>query len=154
LTRGEMMSRWNGGGANREFITTNRATYDSGGRIRDAYDALDRRTTTTYTPASGAPVTSGSTTNPKGRVSTQVLEPAWGRPTKVTDPNNRVTEVAYDASGRPTNIWAPGWDRGAHPTLSTSATSYTVRSSGGPSYVRTSRLNTAGTGTVDSFDLF
>ena len=50
-----------------------------------------------------------------------------GLPTRVTDPNSRVTDLAYDALGRLTAVWLPGWGKIAHPTLPSKGFAYTVR---------------------------
>ncbi|WP_369371824.1 RHS repeat-associated core domain-containing protein [Promicromonospora sp. Populi] len=39
---------------------------------------------------------------------TTEVDPAWGSPVKVTDPNNKVTSGTYDALGRLKQVWQPG----------------------------------------------
>jgi RHS repeat-associated protein len=152
-TRSEVLAEWNATPANRVFATASRAVYDGYGRVTESFDALDRKTTTAYTPSTG-PVTAVTVTNPKLWTETSQLEPARGTPTRVTDINGRVTEIAYDALGRLTAVWLPGWDRAAHPGVASRAFTYTIRSSGGASAVATSVLNTAGTGYRTSYDLY
>jgi RHS repeat-associated protein len=88
-----------------------RAGYDANGRTTSTWDALNRQTTTAYTPATGGPLTQTVTTNPAGHVTTTTLEPAWGAATTVVDPNNKRTDTAYDPLGRLTKVWAPGRDK-------------------------------------------
>ncbi|HET8661883.1 MAG TPA: hypothetical protein VFM55_23175 [Micromonosporaceae bacterium] len=85
-----------------------RATYDAQGRVRDAFDALDRRTTTDYTPAAGGPLTAMTVTNPASHAVSVTLEPAWGTPLTTTDANSKVTTGTYDALGRLVGVWLPG----------------------------------------------
>jgi hypothetical protein len=70
-------------------VTLGRATYDAYDRVLDAFDAADYKTTTAYTPASGAPVTKTTVTNPLLQVSTSELEPAWGVPLAAVDANGK-----------------------------------------------------------------
>jgi RHS repeat-associated protein len=92
-------------------------------------------------------------TNPASWTTSTLFDPAWGLATRVTDPNNRVTELDYDALGRLTAQWSPGWSRSAHPSLPNQTYTYLVRSSGGPSVITTNALNTDGTGAIASFQL-
>lgn len=103
-------------GATPGYVTEATTTYDAHGRPLTVTDALGRMTSTAYTPATGGPVTRTVTTSadPDGggtltpHVTTTDLNPAWGAPTKVTDPNNKVTSATYDALGRITAVWMPG----------------------------------------------
>ena len=98
-------------------VTESTTTYDVHGRPLTVADALGRTTTTSYTPATGGPVTATTVTSPDpdgpgspltAHVTTTEVNPAWGAPTKVTDPNNKVTTATYDALGRITAVWLPG----------------------------------------------
>jgi len=97
------------------WAQASRSTWDSYGRILDAYDPLDRKTSTAYTPATGGPVTAVSVTNPALHVTTTVLNPAWGVPETVTDANLKVTTGAYDPLGRLLKVWLPGQPTGGTP---------------------------------------
>lgn len=154
VTRTEELTTWSATPASRTFVATRRTTYDPYGRLQDVTDALDHTTKTRYTPASGGPVTAQAVTNPMLWTTTSQLEPAWGLATQVTDQNSRVTELGYDALGRMTAAWLPGWSRTAHPTVASKAFAYTIRASGGPSAVATSVLNTAGTGYWTTYELY
>jgi YD repeat-containing protein len=101
-----------------------RAEYDTYGRVTGAYDALDRRTGTVYTPAAGGPVTGTTVTNPAGHVTTTTLDGARGLPVSVVDANTKTTTLQYDALGRLTKVFKP---RAGGP-----ATSYTATTSATP----------------------
>ena len=90
------------------YLTTARAVYDLHGRPVEAYDALDRKTSTAYTPATGGPVTAIATTNAAGHTTTSTVVPAWGVPAATVDANARRTDLAYDSLGRLTSVWLPG----------------------------------------------
>lgn len=98
------------------LVNESTTTYDQHGRPLTSTDALDRTTTTAYTPATGGPVSSTTVTSPDpdgagtltAQVTTTEVNPAWGSPTKVTDPNGKVTTARYDALGRLTGVWLPG----------------------------------------------
>jgi len=154
VTKVQELSVWNATPASRQYVTSEHSTYDACGRVLDRFDALDRKTSTAYTPTTGAPVTAVSVTNPALWTTSTVVDPAWGLPTKVTDQNSRVTDLDYDALGRLTAQWRPGWSKAAHPSLPNQGYAYLVRSSGGPSVITTNTLNAAGTGTLASFQLF
>lgn len=135
-------------------MTTLRVAYDAYGRVLDSFDALGRKTSNAYSPAAGAPVTSASTTNPKGWVSTATIDPARGDSTRLTDDNGRVTDSEFDALGRLVQAWGADWPKSAHPSLPSARFGYTVRASGGPTAVTSSVLNTAGDGMLTSYTLY
>ena len=89
------------------------------GRVRqlrpgtDTWDALDRHTTTAYTPAAGGPVTAMVATNPLGHIATTAFDPGRGAATSVVDPNNKTTTVQYDPLGRISKVFEP------HPSTTT-----------------------------------
>ncbi|OLF13453.1 hypothetical protein BU204_27005 [Actinophytocola xanthii] len=97
--------------SNPVYVTQGTFTYDKHGRPRTSTDILGHTTTTTYTPAEGGPLTQTVSTTPPtpgvtaGLVTTTTIDPRRGQPTVVVDPNNRRTEVAYDALGRSTEVW-------------------------------------------------
>src|SRR5262249_26381305 len=98
------------------WAQASRAGYDTSGRITDAFDALDRHTTTSYTPATGGPVTQTTVTNPAGHVTTTSLDDR-GSPTSIVDPNLKTTTAAYDPLGRLTKVWLPGRSTTLTPNL-------------------------------------
>ncbi|MFD9946270.1 RHS repeat-associated core domain-containing protein [Nonomuraea sp. NPDC059023] len=89
-------------------LSTVKATFDAYGRPLTSTDALNKTTTTAYTPAVGWPKDGITTTDPLGYQSVAKLSHRLGEPVSVTDPNNKITEVGYDALGRTTALWKPG----------------------------------------------
>ncbi|MFC5751275.1 RHS repeat domain-containing protein, partial [Actinomadura rugatobispora] len=89
------------------YTTTSRTVYDGLGRVSETYDALNNKTTTTYT-ATGGVVTGRTVTNALNHAATQTLEPAWGLPTQTKDANGNTSTMQYDALGRLVKAWGPG----------------------------------------------
>ena len=96
-------------------------SYDGNGRVITSVDALNRQSTTAYTPASGGPVTAVAVTGPMGSgwTTTSVLDPGHGTTKTVTDINNKTTTAQYDPLGRLIKVWYPGRATNQHPTPST-----------------------------------
>ncbi|HVQ90196.1 MAG TPA: RHS repeat-associated core domain-containing protein [Mycobacteriales bacterium] len=149
-TKVEQLADWNGG--NPVYKQTERTSYDAYGRPLDSYDALDRKTSTVYTPASGAAATSTTVTDPKNFAATTTTDVAWGLDTSRVDANGRRADLAYDGLGRLTGVWLPGRDKATQTPDQKYA--YTLRTAGGPSVVATSKLNAAGTGYTTSYLLY
>src|SRR6266536_3899477 len=103
-----------------------RASYDANGRTTATYDALDRLTSTAYTPASGGPVTSLTTTNPKLWTSTTTLDPSHGQPVSTVDATGKTATARYDPLGRLTKTWL-----NSRPTTALPDAQYTYTLSGG-----------------------
>ncbi|HEX8864479.1 MAG TPA: hypothetical protein VF821_02375, partial [Lentzea sp.] len=122
---------------------------------RDIYGRTTKTTdpkgtsTVAYTPAAGGPVTELTATNSVGWVTRTVLEPAWGSPVSVADPNERRTEYAYDGLGRTTAVWPIGFQRTG---VAAKKFSYRDRADGSVA-VATSTLNTS-MQYVTSYQLF
>jgi RHS repeat-associated protein len=146
---GQEVGSWNG--TTPVWVTTARNTYDVHGRVRDAFDALDRRTRTTYTPATGGPVTQRAETNPAGHTEIHTIEPAWALPTTVIDANGHRADLSYDGAGRLTAVWLPGRDK---QTQSASQLfSYLLRNDA-PTAVTTRRLLPDGASYLTSITLY
>ncbi len=147
VTREDVLDHYADGAPVYQTVAT--STYDSSGRVSSSTDALGRKTTTSYTPASGGAPRSMTETSPdpdgsgpKERQETVTeLDPRHGQPTKLTQPNGTVTELAYDALGRRTKVWLPGRDR-ATESANTSYT-YTIKANG-PNAVTTEALLPSG----------
>jgi RHS repeat-associated protein len=131
------------------YVTTERATHDSYGRVTESWDVRNNSTKTAFAPATGGPVTSTTSTNHLGWVTTTALEPAWGSAKSIVDPNARTTTLSYDGLGRMTAVWLPG--RAASETASLRF-AYLVRNNA-PSAVTQQRLNPAG-GYITSHTLY
>lgn len=103
------------------YVKTGDFAYDAHGRVTQSTDALGNVSKTAHTPVTGGPVTQITTTSPPtaavpaGLVTTKTLEPAFGAPVKVVDPNGRVTETAIDALGRTAQVWLPNRRRANNP---------------------------------------
>ncbi|WP_435191946.1 RHS repeat-associated core domain-containing protein [Streptomyces sp. bgisy126] len=91
------------------YQTVSTSTYDALGRPTAVTDILNRTTKTVYVPddTGYGPLTQQTVTDPKLYTATTELDPAWGKATKVTDANGKVTEWAFDALGRLTSVWKP-----------------------------------------------
>ncbi|GAA3758343.1 RHS repeat-associated core domain-containing protein [Plantactinospora mayteni] len=135
-TRHDKTASW--GASGQAFVTNVRASYDSHGRAVETLDSGGNRSTTTFTPASGGPVTQLVRTNPLGHTETTVLDPARAQPVAQVDAAGRRTDASYDALGRLTCVWEPGRPRTSCATA-TRRYAYQV-STGGPSVVSTATL--------------
>ncbi|MGI5153101.1 polymorphic toxin-type HINT domain-containing protein [Plantactinospora sp. CA-294935] len=126
VTRVEKLKDWSAGGGT-VWQTTGQATVDAFGRQKTSTDIRGNTVTTTYTPASGGPVTkTTATTNaPFNWITTTEVNPYWGTAVRTTDPNNQVTDIAYDALGRVWRAWDTGWTRTEHPSSPSAEFTYT-----------------------------
>ncbi|WP_423461987.1 RHS repeat domain-containing protein [Promicromonospora sp. MS192] len=122
-------------GSPSSYVNVERTTYDTYGRVLTATDALGRVTTTSYVDTGGLQTgTTVKSPDPDGsgaltqHSTVTVLDPAFGVPTKVTDPNGNVTSGKYDGMGRLVSVWEPGRVQGTHTANTTFA--YTVRDTG------------------------
>ncbi|MET8530121.1 polymorphic toxin-type HINT domain-containing protein [Micromonospora sp. NPDC005172] len=131
-------------GGVRSYQQISAAKYDAVGRVVESTDIAGEKTSTAYTPTTGGPVTKVVSTNPLLWTDTVEVDPAFGVTTKTTDPNNRVTEAAYDAMGRTTAVWIPGRDRVNFPSDPSSSFTYNL-SKTAPSSVISRSLNANGT---------
>ncbi|MEU8396018.1 RHS repeat-associated core domain-containing protein [Nonomuraea sp. NPDC048892] len=123
------------------WVTTSRATHDVYGRVLTAHDALDRATTTVYTPTTGLPRTV-VTTNALGHATTTTMHQLLGVAETVVDPNQRRTDLRYDALGRLAAVWLPGRSAAANQSPNTRHT-YVVRPDGA-TYVATESMRANG----------
>lgn len=137
--------------ANTDYVQQSRATHDSFGRILDAFDALERKTSTAYTPGNSGPTTSVAVTGPMGAgwTMTTTLDPRWGVPTKVVDVNGKATDAEYDSVGRLSKVWKDNRGKAVTPNV---AYNYVVRDTL-PSYVQTLTLGPGGQ-QISSYQLF
>ncbi|WP_240529792.1 RHS repeat-associated core domain-containing protein [Streptomyces mangrovisoli] len=128
--------------------TLSTSTYDDSagtaglGRPLTVTDAAGNPTTTTYTPTDTGPLTKTKTTNAKTQSTYTYTDYASGLATKVYDTNNKITETAYDALGRKTDVWLPNRSHSGGQTPN-----YTYvygLSSDAPSWTSTSTLKADG----------
>jgi RHS repeat-associated protein len=131
--------------------TVSRTEYDVHGRVTASYDTKDNKTVTSYTPATGGPVTGMKVTTPPaaaggtGHSTTSVVDPAWGMVTSTVDANSQRTDLAYDALGRLTKVWLPG--RAKADDVPNTEYVYSIRADG-PTSVTTKTLRANGNVTV------
>ncbi|WP_162907172.1 RHS repeat domain-containing protein [Allorhizocola rhizosphaerae] len=138
-----------------DFQQRGRSTFDTYGRIRESYDALDRQVSTAYTPATGGPVTKLTVTGPSAngqRWDTAInLDVRNGRPTAVIDVNGKVILASYNGQGRLTKMWqnnrANGGTTGVVPDLEY------IYNLGAPATVTTKTLMPNGA-QLQSFEIF
>ncbi|WP_233258126.1 RHS repeat-associated core domain-containing protein [Micromonospora sp. S4605] len=147
-THTDEIAAWNAGAPT--FTTVDRNAYDVHGRAVSTWDAMDKATTTAFTPATDGPVTSTLSKNPLLHETTTTLDPAWNLPTSIVDPNGKRTLLRYDPLGRLTAVWGPGRDEATETANNTF--SYQIRTDA-PSVIATSRLNAAGD-YVTSYELY
>ncbi|WP_245380808.1 RHS repeat-associated core domain-containing protein [Kibdelosporangium banguiense] len=149
ITRKEEIVGWENGQP--LYKTIARATYDNYGRQTETVDVYNQKSTTSYQPAAGAPVTEVVTTNPLGHTTRTKLNPAWGAEEHITDVNQRVTRIAYDPMGRVNKVWYPGRDKDKGESPNTEF-SYEMRVDG-PNVVVERNLQQDGGYTTD-YDLY
>lgn len=136
VTRTEALDSYNG--ATAVYVPTARTTYEEPGtgyaRALTVTDAKDRVTRTAYTDPLGLTTRTVATSpDPDGsgpldrHVTTTEIQPAWGLPTKVTDPDGKITTGVYDRLGRLRHVWKPGRTSTQTPDLSYT---YAVAASG------------------------
>lgn len=131
------------------YATVLTSTYDQYGRVLTATDADNRKTTTAYTPATGAEPTSVAVTDPATLVTTTTYDPARDLPTGVTDPANYQSAETYDALGRVTAQWAAG-----NPTSGPAVDKYTYAVSATAPSVDTEQDEQPGGGYLTSETLY
>ncbi|MFE7504770.1 RHS repeat-associated core domain-containing protein [Promicromonospora sp. NPDC057488] len=113
-------------GADPVYEAQSTAQYDVHGRVTRTADALDRATSTVYTPATGGPTTATVVTNPAQHVTRTDLEVSDGQAVKVTDPNGLVTENAYDPLGRLVKVWGTDRPRTRYPDTPSATFGYAI----------------------------
>ncbi|GGJ60861.1 polymorphic toxin-type HINT domain-containing protein [Streptomyces brasiliensis] len=109
-TKGE--ARWTGRasgygtGGQPSWQKLSLTTFDTLGRPLIVTDTNDTQVSkTTYTPIAAGPLTATEVADAKTYATKSVIDFATGAATKVTDPNNKITESTYDSLGRVTQVW-------------------------------------------------
>ncbi|MFH8520322.1 RHS repeat-associated core domain-containing protein [Streptomyces gelaticus] len=134
-----------------KLVTT---TYDILGRpltIKDTNDAVV--TTASYVPSGKiGPLTSSTSSNIKGYTTTTAMDFATGAVTKVTDPNDKITESEYDSLGRVTKVWLPNRLRALNATPNY-VYNYSITATDTP-WVSTGSLKGDGSGYNTAFEIY
>ena len=137
--------------------TEKRDTYDSYGRVANAYDADGNETATSYTvnsvglttgQSTAAPATtyvnSAGTTVTTQHTTSETFDPTRNLTLTSTDANGIVTTETYDALGRLTEVWEHGRSTSLSPTVEYAYTLPDPTKSITLSGVTTQTLNDAG----------
>ncbi|MFF0386616.1 polymorphic toxin-type HINT domain-containing protein [Streptomyces sp. NPDC004286] len=123
------------------YVTIDRTEYDIHGRETATWDADDRKTWITYTPATVARPLKQVSTDPLDHTETTDFDPVRGLPLKETDTNGKSSTMVYDPLGRLLKVWEIDRDPA---TQTPSATyDYAVRRDG-PTVVTTRTLKDNG----------
>jgi RHS repeat-associated protein len=122
------------------YIATATTGYDIYGRVTQATDALGRKTTTAYTPATGGVASAVTVTNNLGHAATTDLAVAWGSPVDTVDANGARTDLSYDPLGRVTQVWLPGRAEASFPSTPNLSFAYQIGGTTRPTAVTTSKL--------------
>jgi RHS repeat-associated protein len=150
VTKTEVLTGWSSGAV---YTKQSGATYDAHGRVATSTDALGHVTTTSYTPATGGPVTGVTTKNALDHSNTTTLDPARGHAVAEVDANGRRTDLQYDALGRLQAVWMPGHNKASFASSPNLVFQYTI-SKTAPVVVRTRELRANGTDYTDSYAIF
>ncbi|MGG5259334.1 GH-E family nuclease [Phycicoccus avicenniae] len=142
VTKVEELASWPSGGS-ATYATSATTTYDATGRVSTSTDAAGAKTTYGYTQTpAGGPLTSTTSTNALGHVTTSTVDAARGDETALVDPNGKRTDATYDPLGRLLKAWLPGRAKATQtPSMDVSY----VLSTTAPSSVTTKRLKDDGT---------
>ncbi len=149
LTQVDTLDKWPANGP--PTFQSSKTTYDTVyGRPLTVTDPLNRQTTTSYTPATGGPITQVTVTSPPVTIAgvptsltaSTNYDPISGLATSKVDAAGLRTDTTYDALGRVTAAWAPGRSKSAGESAQTTF-GYTVNTSS-PSVVTSNRLLSSG----------
>lgn len=124
------------------YVSVGSVRYDGHGRPIEATDPSGDKSTVTYTPQTGGPVTGMAVTNALGHTDTTSVDPLLGTVLSTVDANGVRSDMTYDALGRLTAGWAPGRSKAAGESPSATF-SYLVRATA-PSVVTSSTLLSSG----------
>ncbi|MEU6849118.1 RHS repeat-associated core domain-containing protein [Actinacidiphila alni] len=135
---------FNGAGGAARWTAPTDTVYDTYGRITSATDAMNRTTSTAYSPAGSIALpTSITVTNPKKWTTTTTLDVARGIVLSSSDANKNVTSYAYDGLARLIKGWSPVHSKAANANTPVVKFTYTT-SQTGPSWVEEQDLRDDG----------
>ncbi|MFD0372854.1 polymorphic toxin-type HINT domain-containing protein [Streptomyces sp. NPDC127114] len=142
LTATARVTGYNADGTAQTPQAVSKTAYDALGRVTDQWDAKDTLVKhVDYTPAAGGPLASTKQLNALGHTVTTEFYSDWGMTKASVDPNNRRTEMAYDALGRLSDVWLADRPRTETPSKKIE---YKIQQ-GKASWVATKSLNNDGT---------
>ncbi|GGQ44370.1 hypothetical protein GCM10010145_11280 [Streptomyces ruber] len=110
------------------YVTIDRTQYDIHGRETATWDADNRKTSVTYTPATVARPTQQLSTDPLGHTETTVFDDVRGLPLTEEDANGKKATMEYDPLGRLLKVWEI--DRDPATQTPTATYDYTIRRDG------------------------
>jgi RHS repeat-associated protein len=110
------------------YVTIDKTEYDIHGREVATWDADNRKTSVTYTPATVARPTKQVSTDPLGHTETTEFDDVRGMPLKETDANGKSATMQYDPLGRLLKVWEI--DRDPATQTPTATYDYTIRRDG------------------------
>lgn len=140
-------------GTTKTWSITASTSYDALGRATQVTDAMDRVSTTAYTPSgTGGPTTKVVSTNPLGWTSTTEVDPAWGAVVKATDENNKVTSAGYDALGRRTGVWLPDRPQSENASSPSTRFAYSTSQTAASTVATTTLVPDSSRTTIELFD--
>ncbi|WP_353505504.1 RHS repeat-associated core domain-containing protein [Verrucosispora sp. ts21] len=92
------------------YVSSGRSTYDNTGRLLTSTDPAGLTTTTTYSPAVNWPDNGITSTIGGGfnHTTTTLIDRHTGQPSRITDPNSKITDFVYDQLGRIAEVYLPG----------------------------------------------
>ncbi|MFB9932205.1 RHS repeat-associated core domain-containing protein [Amycolatopsis halotolerans] len=147
VTRTDVLDTWPTGGDETFLAPAHLTTFDQYGRSLTVADHRNLPTVTTYTPATGGPVTKIAATtpqvsasDPRTFTSTKVLDAVSGAILSETDNSGMRTDATYDPLARVTAVWRPGHNKSQNAPPSTTYEYSVTADPGKVSYVATHAL--------------
>lgn len=137
-------------GSPASWQTATTSGYDALGRVTSTTDAKGNASTTAYTPSGAGPLERTVATNPAGHNLVAFYEPLRGQALRSYDVNRKLTEKAFDALGRLTDVWLP--NRGTSQPASYTF-SYHLHNDK-PSYVSSGRIAADGDTHITTYTIY
>ncbi|GAB2921081.1 RHS repeat-associated core domain-containing protein [Micromonospora polyrhachis] len=129
-------------GTTATYVTTSESVVDGYGRVTSAKNALGHVTRTEYLETNGL-TTQTKVKNPLDHETVTTIEPGFGNPTRVVDPNLKITDTEYDALGRLVRVWQPDRSKDAGQTPNVKY-EYVIRKDK-PVVIKTEKIKNDGT---------
>ncbi|MCK1814301.1 RHS repeat protein [Streptomyces sp. XM4011] len=113
-------------GSGTGYRTVSRVTHDGYGRPLTQTDAAGAESRIAYTPSTGQSPTKTVTTNALGHTTEVHSDARRGVVTATVDANGVRADATYDALGRTTSMWEPGWAKADNPNRPTATFAYSL----------------------------